>query len=308
MAADIHRSCVKCGKSGGVLLCNGCQQTLCFKHVNEHRDELEQQLEDLIFQENQFENDLSGKDDQHYLFNDIDIWKKESIEQIKQIAKQAKQDLRELINQSNQRLLNSCQQLKQNIRLLKESEDLSEIQLIKLTNQLNHLKKQINSFQLIKSSNSNFLKVEKQEQIDETPQPKPPLINDKVSPNFEEIHSKEEGSILIREIDPYGHFIIVEHNGSTSDRAQDMVGWILKREIDSYQHIIYRFPNDFNLKPKSSIKILSRQASKTIYSYEKKNVLIAESIQTWGTGVKTIINRLIDANGEERDVLTQTFK
>ncbi len=87
-----------------------------------------------------------------------------------------------------------------------------------------------------------------------------------------------------------------------------MVGWTLKRSIDSYQNIIYRFPNDFILKSKSFVKILSRQASQTLYSYEKKNILIAESIQTWGTGVKTIVNRLIDANGDERDVLTQIFK
>jgi hypothetical protein len=87
-----------------------------------------------------------------------------------------------------------------------------------------------------------------------------------------------------------------------------MIGWTIKRHIDSYTNIIYRFPNDFNLKSKSSVKILSKQASQTIYSFEKKNILIADSIQTWGTGVKTIINRLIDANGDERDVLTQTFK
>jgi hypothetical protein len=87
-----------------------------------------------------------------------------------------------------------------------------------------------------------------------------------------------------------------------------MVGWTLHRSIDSYINMIYRFPNDFTLKSKSSIKILSRQASQTLYSYDKANCLIAESIQTWGTGVQTIINTLVDANGNERDVLTQTFK
>ncbi|CAF4883851.1 unnamed protein product, partial [Rotaria sp. Silwood2] len=58
MAANIPGSCIKCGKTGGVLFCNGCQKTLCFKHVNEHRNELEKQLEDLISEENEFENDL----------------------------------------------------------------------------------------------------------------------------------------------------------------------------------------------------------------------------------------------------------
>ncbi|CAF1071870.1 unnamed protein product [Rotaria sordida] len=305
MTANIHGSCIKCGKSGGVLFCNGCQQTLCFKHVNEHRDELEKQLEDLINQENQFENDLTKKDDSHYLFNDIDKWKKETIEQIKQIAKQAKQDLRELINQSNEKLLKRCEEVKENVRLLKESEDLSEIQLNKLSNELNNLKKEINSFQLIKSSNSIFLKIEKQETNDISHIKSSP--NEIVLPCIEESHSKRVGSISIGEIDRYGHFIIIEHNGLTTDKEQDMVGWTLNRSIDSYKDIIYRFPNDFTLKSKSSVKILSREASQGRYSYEKNNILVAQSISTWGTGVKTIINRLIDANGDERDVLTQTF-
>jgi len=308
MAASIDVSCVRCGKNGGIVLCNGCNQILCFKHINEHKEELENELEELINKENQFENDLSKSDDSHYLFNHIDQWKKELIQQIKQIANQAKQDLRQLINQSNQQLLIHSQQIKENLRLLKESQDLSEIQLNKLSNQFNHLKKQIDSIQLIKSSNSIFLKIQKEEQINEFIPPKPSISNEKFSPNIEENHSKSEGSILIRSIDPYGYFIIIEHSGLTTDKQQDMIGWTIKRSIDSYKDIIYRFPNDFILKSKSFVKILSRQASQNIYSYEKKNILIAESIQTWGVGVKTILNRLIDANGDEKDLLIQTFK
>jgi hypothetical protein len=195
MAANIQTSCNKCGKTGVILLCNGCNKTLCFKHVNEHKEELEKELEDLINKENEFENNLCKIDDSHYLFNEIDQWKKESIEQIKQIAKQAKQDLRLLINQSNQKLIINSQKIKEELLLLKQSEDLSEIKLIKLINQFNDLKKEINSFQLIKSSNSIFLKVEKQ-QTYEIPRSKTPTIipyNEKHSPYIEQTHSKREG-------------------------------------------------------------------------------------------------------------------
>ncbi len=192
MAANLYMSCFKCGKSGGILLCNGCNKTLCFKHVNEHKEELEKELEDLINEENEFENNLCKKDDSHYLFNQIDQWKKESIEQIKEIAKQTKQDLRQIIYQSNQQLLQNSQQIKENLHLLKQSEDLSEITLIQLSNQFNHLKNQINSFQLIKSSNENFLRIEKQLN-NEIPQPKPPISNEKLSPDIEQTHLKSEG-------------------------------------------------------------------------------------------------------------------
>ena len=86
-----------------------------------------------------------------------------------------------------------------------------------------------------------------------------------------------------------------------------MCGWTFKRSIDSYQDIIYRFPNDFILKGKSSVQILSRQASQTIYSYKKQNILVANSIRTWGTGVKTIINTLFDPNGNEKHILIQSL-
>lgn len=188
MAANIHGSCVRCGKTGGLLFCNGCQQTFCFKHVNDHRDELERQLEDLINQENQFENDLLKRDNTHYLFNEIDQWKKETIEQVKQIAKQAKQDLRQFIDQSNEKLLKNSQELKENLLILKETESLSELQLIKLSNELNSLKKEINSFQLTKSSNSIFLKVEKYESNDASQSQSQSSLNEHNSFHVNEVH------------------------------------------------------------------------------------------------------------------------
>ncbi|CAF1179574.1 unnamed protein product [Adineta steineri] len=313
MAGHIHGNCVKCGKSGGILLCNGCQQTLCFKHVNEHKEELDKQLEDLIHDQDQFQNSLNKQDDSHHLFYEIDQWRKESIEHIKQIAKHAKQDLRLVINQSNEQLLKTCENLKENIHLLKQSEDLSEIQLIKLTNQFNDLKKEINSFQLIKPEvNSIFLKFQKQ-QINEIvpPPPPPPIIVppiEKPLPNIEQIHTKQQGSIIISEIDPYGYFIVIEHNGLTTSKDQDMIGWSLKRSIDLYIDMIYKFPNDFTLKHKTSIKILSKQASQTLYLYDIANCLVADSIPTWGTAVKTTTNSIIDVIGDEKDVFVQTFK
>ncbi|CAM4987998.1 unnamed protein product, partial [Rotaria socialis] len=39
----------------------------------------------------------------------------------------------------------------------------------------------------------------------------------------------------------------IEHNGLTTNKEQDVVGWTLKRSIDSYSNVIHRFPNDFIL-------------------------------------------------------------
>lgn len=199
MAANIHGCCIKCNKTGGILLCNGCQKHFCFKHVNEHREQIEQELESLINEENLFENNIIQKNVSHELFNDIDIWKKDMIEQIKQIAKQAKEDLKQLIYQSNEILLENCKDIKENLRLLKESEDLSEIQLNKLSNELNNLKKEINSFQLIKSTNQIFLKIEKQKtfEINEINDKFSSLLNENNLINIEINHYNKQGNFIL---------------------------------------------------------------------------------------------------------------
>ena len=307
MAATIPVNCVKCNKNGGILLCNGCNQYLCFEHVNQHRNEIEQNLEDLIRDEDQFEKDLSNSDDKHLLFGQIDQWKKESIEQIKQIAKKAKEDLRELLKQSHENILKDLTHLRENIHLLKESNDLSEIQLNKLINRFNQFKSKINSFQLIKSTNSNYLQIMKQKEDELPPPPSGSKPLDSLLPHIEQNHSKKEGSIIISEVDRYGNYIKIEHNGF---KDQDMCGWIFKRTVDPYGDFIYRFPNDFILTSKSSVKILSRLASQSIYAFEPGNILIAKSIETWGIGgfTSTTTNRLLDPNGDEKDVLIEIRK
>lgn len=195
MAGNLDVCCIKCEKTGGTVLCNGCNKILCFKHINEHYLEIEKDFEDLIYQENEFENNILKNDDSHQLFYQIDQWKKDKIEEIKQIAKQTKENLKQLINQTNQKLLKELKLIKDNLYLLKQSQDLSENKLIHLTNQFNQLKNQINSFQLIKSTNSPSLQIEnEQTDLITQIQPSPSTISiEKLSPYFQLTHSKKEG-------------------------------------------------------------------------------------------------------------------
>ena len=87
-----------------------------------------------------------------------------------------------------------------------------------------------------------------------------------------------------------------------------MIGWTLQRSIDASTDLLYRFPNHVILKARSTVKIVSARAAKTLYASETNDVLVAQSIPSWGTAVKTTATRLIDACGDERDVLCQTFQ
>jgi hypothetical protein len=112
------------------------------------------------------------------------------------------------------------------------------------------------------------------------------------------------GPIAIDQVDPQGNFIVIENAGSTG-KDQELKGWTLRRKIDAKEDIVYKFPDNFVLKSRSRIRILSRNASKG--SINEKETLVAEGIQSWGTGT-VMVTRLVDANGEEKALFNQKFQ
>lgn len=118
------------------------------------------------------------------------------------------------------------------------------------------------------------------------------------------VQKSARGPIAIDQVDPQGNFIVIENAGSTG-KDQDLKGWTLRRKIDAKDDIIYKFPDNFVLKSRSRIRILSRNASKG--SINDKETLVAEGVQTWGTGTN-MVTRLIDANGEEKALFNQKFQ
>jgi predicted nucleic acid-binding Zn-ribbon protein len=118
------------------------------------------------------------------------------------------------------------------------------------------------------------------------------------------VQKSARGPIAIDQVDPQGNFIVIENAGSTG-KDQDMKGWTLRRKIDSKDDIVYKFPDNFVLKSRSRIRILSRNASKG--SINEKETLVAEGVQTWGTGTN-MVTRLLDANGDEKALFNQKFQ
>ncbi|UJR32156.1 hypothetical protein I4U23_019623 [Adineta vaga] len=99
------KQCVTCNKSGGILICDGCQQSFCGKHVIEHRQELAGQLDNIMQEHDLLQQDLlqpSSKKDA--LLERIDHWEKYSIAKIQMAAETARTTLKELLEQSKERL------------------------------------------------------------------------------------------------------------------------------------------------------------------------------------------------------------
>lgn len=86
--------CSICHKENAVLKCEGCLETFCYKHVNDHRQKLNKQLDDVavtcdIMREALNEQTTSSQ--KHPLIQQIDQWEQQSIEQIRRTAEEARQ-------------------------------------------------------------------------------------------------------------------------------------------------------------------------------------------------------------------------
>jgi len=291
--------CSICNQTIGLLRCNDCFSQFCFEHVQEHKLNIDKQFNDLFEQQQTIEQQISNE---HPLFSQIDLWKKETINRIKFIAKQTKEHLKELLSKSNQRLIDKSRQIQNRIQTIQQSQQISEHNLKQIQNELQNLKNEIDSFELIKSNDELSLKIERK------PNPRSIIPKEEtiIQRKQTEIDEKKEGHVFISQIDPYGHFIEIEHNGSI-DRSQDLLGWNLQRQIDSYQTISFTFNQDFVLKPNSSMKILSKQASQSSHSYEKENVVVAHSIPSWGFAIQSIVNILSDPSGNQLHIRRQNF-
>lgn len=98
---------------------------------------------------------------------------------------------------------------------------------------------------------------------------------------------------------------IVLINEKFSGNEQNLQNWSLRRENDKNEEIQFVFPDSFSLRPRESVRILSKNSPVT--SRLSSNVLLAENLRTWGQGQK-MVTRLVDNNNEEKAIVTQQFQ
>ena len=97
--------------------------------------------------------------------------------------------------------------------------------------------------------------------------------------------------------------IIVNEKYSGND--QSFQNWTLRRQIDQQSEFVYQFPSNFSLRPRQTIRILSKSSPAAARS--TGDTLIADKIDSWGQGRK-MVTRLIDDRNEEKAIITQVFQ
>lgn len=138
------KTCVKCDKGMAQTLCVGCQQLLCFKHLLEHRQELNRQLEDLGQYHDEIRHNLMKTDhDQHPLVTRIDAWEVRSINRIQQVAKEVRHELKDYLKRIHADLQKSLGEVSNQMQMNRQAESFSEIELNHWMTQLHVLRQKL---------------------------------------------------------------------------------------------------------------------------------------------------------------------
>jgi hypothetical protein len=143
MATIQKKPCSRCDKGGGIFTCDGCQQSFCRKHSDEHRQELGIQMDSIGQEHDALQRDLDQENDAHPLLARIDVWERESTKTIRQVAQQARNDLNQLIQQTKQEVKTTMNRLTNELQTSRQSEDYTEMDLKKWINQLNELRQEL---------------------------------------------------------------------------------------------------------------------------------------------------------------------
>jgi uncharacterized Fe-S cluster-containing radical SAM superfamily protein len=101
--------CATCGnKAAGIFRCEGCLQVFCRKHINEHRDLLSHQLDEIVLEHDTLQQTITEnknkQNKQHPILKEIDRWEKDSIVKIQQTAEEARQQVKKLTSSQTGKL------------------------------------------------------------------------------------------------------------------------------------------------------------------------------------------------------------
>jgi len=147
MSASVtgKKQCATCSKSGGIMICDGCQQPFCGKHSVEHRQELTNQLDGIMQEHDLLQQELGQSSIDNSLLKQINKWEKESITKIQVSAEAARADLRQILDRSKEQISKACHDIAVNLRSSREADDFSEDDLNRWMEQLKELKLEITS-------------------------------------------------------------------------------------------------------------------------------------------------------------------
>jgi hypothetical protein len=144
-SATTKKTCAKCNKGAGTAMCHGCEQSFCTKHFIEHRQKLSQEIDSIGQEHDVLRRDLTNEQGTHPLLKRINQWEQESITKIQAAAEVARADLQQLLKKAKNNLKTSVTKMTEELQSSRESDDYTELDIKKWINQLQELRKMLDS-------------------------------------------------------------------------------------------------------------------------------------------------------------------
>jgi hypothetical protein len=119
--------------------CKGCSNEYCYEHLGEHRHQLNNQLEFLINNYNQFQQELNEQKPNSSLIEKINEWENESIEKIQQRAKECRTMVIKYTKIETNQIQKKFCQLIQQLKQIEKENQFNEIDLNQIQNQLKQM-------------------------------------------------------------------------------------------------------------------------------------------------------------------------
>lgn len=139
--------CVTCHKGKSVVRCEGCLQIFCYAHLNNHRQEFHQQLQEIQNNYDLLREELNKvKDDprKHSFIEEINQWESNAIESIRKAAQTCREKVLQQTDEHAKQMDVALTGLNDQITNLVRENDLNEIDLNFLRERLRQLDKELN--------------------------------------------------------------------------------------------------------------------------------------------------------------------
>jgi hypothetical protein len=139
--------CMTCRKEKSTVRCDGCSQSFCYNHFEDHRQQLNQQVDGIevscdLLRKMLMEQTM--KPEKHALIQQIDQWEHDSLDRIRQTAEETRQLLLKDIDRHFTDTEVKLNELTIQIRISRDENNFFETDLEQWEEQLTRLKEELN--------------------------------------------------------------------------------------------------------------------------------------------------------------------
>ena len=145
--------CFRCGKEKIMYPCEGCSHKFCLNHLNEHRQELGQELSKIENDRNGLQQSLMEQKTNRKklsLMERVDKWEADSIAKIRQAAQECRQLLVQHKNKHILDMENKLTKLTEELKRIRGDDEFNEIDLNGLREKLEKLRNELDQPRNIK--------------------------------------------------------------------------------------------------------------------------------------------------------------